>query len=125
MSDMRKKGCPNERCIQFFNKVKNSSDINYCPKCGTKLIYVCSKCFCEIEDIDPKYRLCQKCKMEADEKREQAIKKTKDIALELVVAPLAMVAKKIILVVTKDAQKIAEEKGTKAAKKVFKILLKR
>ncbi len=43
MSDVRKKGCPNERCIQFFNKVKHSSDINYCPKCGTKLIYVCSK----------------------------------------------------------------------------------
>ena len=36
MNDRRKKGCPNEHCIQHINKVKNNAEIDYCPKCGSK-----------------------------------------------------------------------------------------
>ena len=44
--DSRKKACSNELCKTYKNK-KFNSKINYCPECGTKLIYVCKthKCY--------------------------------------------------------------------------------
>lgn len=125
MSDKRKKGCSNEHCIHYINKVKQASDSNYCPKCGSKLTYVCAKCFCEIEDIDPKHRICPKCKKEADEKRAQTIKNTKDIAIKLLYIPLSTVVNTVISNVTKDTQKIAVKKGTREAKKILNVLLKK
>lgn len=125
MSDRRKKGCPNEHCVQHINKVKHEFEIDYCPKCGTKLIYVCAKCFCEIEDIDSKHRICLRCKTEADEKRAQAIDKGKDIAKKYVFIPIAAVGTAIITNVAKDAQKDVIKKGTKVAKDTVRVLLKK
>lgn len=121
MNDRRKKGCPNEQCVQHINKVKHESEIDYCPKCGTKLIFVCAKCFCQIEDIDPKHRICLRCKTEAEEKRAHNIDKGKDIAKKYVAAPLLTVGAGIVAVVQKDAIK----KGVTVVKDVAKTVMKR
>lgn len=67
---MRKKGCPNEACDMHTRKKRQNNKVNYCPKCGTKNIYVCPRCFREIEDLGPDHRLCEYC--EADEKAKLA-----------------------------------------------------
>ena len=121
MNDRRKKGCPNEHCVQHINKVKHESEIDYCPKCGTKLIFVCAKCFSEIEDIDTKHRIWLRCKTEAEEKRAQTIGKGKDIAEKYVAGPLLTVVTGVVVTVQKDAIK----KGATVVKNVAKTVLKR
>ena len=70
-NDKRKKGCPSEFCEMHRKKVMQKSEIDYCPKCGTRMKYVCSRCFKEIEDIDKKHRICYLCEAELEEKRAQ------------------------------------------------------
>ena len=67
-ADKRVKGCPNENCIDHQNKVKQRVENDYCPKCGCKLVYVCSNCFSEIEDLGPEHRVCRACEAKAAEK---------------------------------------------------------
>ena len=76
-ADRRKKGCPNEECERHQNKVKLKATEEFCPKCGTPLIFVCAKCFREIEDIDPKHRICKLCEAKQEEKRAEIVKKVK------------------------------------------------
>ena len=121
MNDRRKKGCPNEHCIQHINKVKNNAEFDYCPKCGSKLIFVCAKCFSEIEDIDLRHRICVRCKAEADEKRAQAIEKGKDIDKKSVAAPVIAIGAGIVANVQKDAIK----KGAQVVKNAANIILKK
>jgi predicted amidophosphoribosyltransferase len=49
--DNRKKGCPNSDCQMNIKKIRQSTENDFCPKCATRLVFVCSKCFDEIEDI--------------------------------------------------------------------------
>lgn len=68
--DMRSKGCPNVNCDNHMKKKKFSTSIKYCPKCGAETIFVCSKCFNEIQDLGSSHRLCEYC--EADKKAKLA-----------------------------------------------------
>lgn len=71
MKDKRAKGCPTENCVMHTEKVKQSADNDFCPKCGAKLVYVCKKCFRQIEDIDPKHQICELCEAKAEEKHRE------------------------------------------------------
>ena len=78
--DKRKKGCPNEACELHKKQVKQGVEVDYCPKCGTKTIFVCEKCFCEIQDIDEKHIICDRCEAERKQKLEETKEKGKGIA---------------------------------------------
>ena len=98
-SDKRKKGCPNESCERHQKRIMLNATEEYCPKCGTKLIYVCSKCFREIEDIDPNHKTCSLCD---------------------VVAPVAVgVVGKVI----KDGQKGAIKQGVRIVENAIKNMI--
>ncbi len=74
-ADKRKKACPNEECERHQKKIMLKATEEFCPKCGTKLIYVCAKCFREIEDIDPKHKICSLCEAKEQEKKVAAADK--------------------------------------------------
>lgn len=67
--DKRVKGCPNENCSLHKEKLKQKPDMNYCPMCGEKLVFVCAKCFCEIENIDYDHRICALCEVKRSQKK--------------------------------------------------------
>ena len=58
--DKRVKGCPNPNCIEHTERKKYKADDQFCKKCGMALIFVCSRCHTEIEDIEG-HSLCKKC----------------------------------------------------------------
>lgn len=78
-SDKRKKGCPNEMCENHLKKKLIKAGEDYCPKCGTKLIFVCPKCFRQIEDIDPKHKICRYCKQQGKDNRDKVVDGTKKV----------------------------------------------
>lgn len=123
--DKRKKGCPNELCERHQKKIMLNATEEYCPKCGTKLIYVCSKCFREIEDIDPNHKTCSLCDAEAQEKKEFVVDKAKQAgkAVAGVVAPVAVgVVGKVI----KDGQTSAIKHGVRIVENALKkVVIKR
>ena len=128
MADTRKKGCPNEECTQHIKKVKMKSEYAHCPVCGTKLVYVCAKCFHEIEDLGPKHRACKHCEVEAKEKRDQVVDKVKAGAKKAggaVVAAGGAVVVGIGAKVLKDAKAGAIKKGVKLVEGVAKNIIKR
>ncbi len=123
-TDRRKKGCPNESCERHQKKIMLKATEEYCPKCGTKLIYVCSKCFREIEDIDPKHRICGLCEAEGQEKKDAAADKAKKVgkgAAGLVVPVIIGAGGKIVKNLQNDAVKKTVKVVEEAAKKVLKI----
>jgi len=124
MADRRSKGCPNSSCEGYKKKIKHKSDDDFCPKCGSRLIYVCSKCFKEIEDTNEKHRICKRCKTESDELKN----KMKDGALKVgkSVAGLAgTVAVGVVTNLKKDGTTAAVAKGTEMAKNVVNTILKK
>lgn len=92
--DRRKKGCPNPECSQRIKKKFFGLDDRFCPKCGEKLIYVCVKCYSQIEDIGPKHRICKKCEIEKQEKKEDKKNNAKKTAEAAGVAAAGVVIKK-------------------------------
>lgn len=70
--DKRVKGCPTEGCQMHDEKKRRPADDEFCPKCGARLIFVCKKCFCEIEDIDSDHRICARCEAELKDKQKEA-----------------------------------------------------
>ena len=78
--DKRVKGCPNINCSLHIKKKKQKADVEYCPECGEKLIYVCKVCFREIQDSGLKHNTCRLCEVEKMEKKEKAVQTAKDIA---------------------------------------------
>lgn len=103
----RKKACPNEECATY-KKQKYNSKINYCPECGTKLIYVCKehKCFKPLDDKkDAEY--CYECEMKRADKRDKVIAGAKKAGAGLGVVFVAPFVKTI----QKDAGKIAQKAG--------------
>lgn len=130
MADRRKKGCPNESCILYTKKVKQSAENDFCPKCGTKLIYVCAhaKCFDEIEDLGPKHRICSSCEIEIQEKKQKVADGAKNVvgkAGKAVVAVAAPVVVGVAGKVVKDGQKGAINAGVKAVEGVVKNIIKK
>ena len=63
-----------------MKQVKQTSDFNYCPNCGTKTIYVCRKCFCELPDTEEKRSLCEQCEIEMEERRQERSENVKTAA---------------------------------------------
>lgn len=124
MTDKRSKGCPNIICEQHKKKVKYKADNDFCPKCGTRLIYVCAKCFKEIEDIDEKHRICRGCEADALEKKE----KVRDGAVKAGKAVVGLASTVVVGVATnlkKDGTKAAIKTGTKFVETAAKAVLKK
>ena len=124
MSDKRSKGCPNIICEQHKKKVKYKADNDFCPKCGTRLIYVCAKCFKEIEDIDEKHRICRSCDADVLEKKE----KVKDGVLKAGKAAASLagtVAVGVAANLKKDGTKAVIKAGTKFVETAAKTVLKK
>ena len=97
--DTRKKACPNELCKTYQNK-KFNSKINYCPECGTKLVYVCKshKCYKLLDLTAPNHEYCQSCEAIRQDKKDKAVelakKGGKAIAAAVVVPAVKVVEKK-------------------------------
>ena len=124
MADKRSKGCPNISCEENKKKVKHKADDAFCPKCGTRLIYVCAKCFKEIEDIDEKHRICRGCEADTLEKKE----KVKDGAVKAGKAAASLAGTVVFGVaaaVKNDGTKAAIKAGTKVVETAAKTILKK
>ena len=124
MADKRSKGCPNISCEEYKKKVKHKADDAFCPKCGTRLIFVCAKCFKEIEDLDDKHRVCRGCEADALEKKE----KVKDGAVKAGKAAVGLASTVVVGVATNlksEGTKTAVAKGTNLAKNAAKAILKK
>lgn len=124
VKDHRKKGCPNEACERNKKKIKLSATEEFCPKCGSKLVYVCTKCFKEIEDIDTKHKVCRLCEAQAADKKQ----KVGDIAKKAGGGVVGIVAPVVIGVaqkVAKDEKKQFVDVGVKAVEGFVKAIRKK
>lgn len=83
-ADKRKKGCPNDDCIEHGRRTYQKVEVNYCPECGTRLVYVCQKCFSEMEDKkNPNQCICDSCEAEKAAKKEKLKDDAKKAALKV------------------------------------------
>ena len=97
MRDKRAKGCPNPECEMNLKKFRYGASDIYCTKCGTELVFVCSKCFSKIEDTGPNHSICVVCEAKSEERKARLIdfgKKAGGVALAAV-ATLPVAAKKL------------------------------
>lgn len=69
--DKRIKGCTNPTCECKFNKTKYAFNDEFCVKCGSSLVYVCSNCLQPFESNSPTERFCLNCQAVIDERREK------------------------------------------------------
>lgn len=60
--DKRTKGCPEHGCARHNEHYKYKPADRFCTLCGSQLVYVCAKCFKEIEDTEERRRYCEECK---------------------------------------------------------------
>ena len=60
--DKRIKGCPEPGCARHDEHYKYKPTDQFCTLCGAQLVYVCAKCFKEIEDTEDQRRYCEDCK---------------------------------------------------------------
>ena len=60
--DKRIKGCPDPGCARHNDHFKYKPADQFCTLCGSQLVYVCAKCFEEIEDTEDQRRYCENCK---------------------------------------------------------------
>lgn len=121
--DNRKKGCPNTDCTYNKDKVFQKADVNYCPKCGTPLVFVCAKCFSEIEDSGPDHKICAHCEAKADQnmdKIKDGLKKAGQVAGSAAVALGGAVAAKAL----PQVKKVVVDKGAKVAVEIVKHVIK-
>jgi DNA-directed RNA polymerase subunit RPC12/RpoP len=123
VKDKRVKGCPNDLCSMHINRKKQPVDNNYCPKCASKLIFVCEKCFTEIEDIDYSYKKCKRCEAEVNEKKKKANDSVKNVAGKIATIGAAVVGV-AAAGIQKEGVKQATNVGTKVVKKAVDVLPK-
>lgn len=121
--DRRAKGCPNETCPMHKEKKKQPAENDYCPKCGSRLIFVCEKCFAQIEDIDYSHRKCKRCEAEAIERKEKA-KETVKNAAGKVGAAGGVVVGAAVAGIQKEGSKQAAVAGSKIVKEAIKVIPK-
>ena len=122
--DRRVKGCPNEKCICNIKRIKQKPDNEYCPKCGTKLIFVCEKCFTEIEDLGKKHRICKSCEAKADLKK----KRVKEKAISAggkAAGATTVICSGVATAVSKDGGKQLIKVGSKIAEGAVKVILRK
>lgn len=75
MKDKRIKVCPNLNCECGTNIRKNkySATDMYCKKCGSELVFVCSRCLnAKIDDLGPNHKICAQCDAEIKDKSDKA-----------------------------------------------------
>ncbi|MFR7984128.1 MAG: hypothetical protein ACLU9N_01060 [Clostridia bacterium] len=121
--DRRVKGCPNETCSMHNEKKKQPAENEYCPKCGSRLIFVCEKCFAEIEDIDYSHKKCKRCEVEAIEKKEKTKDAVKNAAGKVGAAGVAVVGAAAVGI-QKEGVKQAAAAGSKVVKEAIKVIPK-
>lgn len=121
--DRRSKGCPNEKCAMHVDKKKLTSDNNFCPKCGAALIYVCSKCFTEIEDLGESHRICKLCAAEIEARKEKAKETVKNVAAKVGATGVAVVTT-VVAAAEKEGLKRAADVGAEAVKKAAEVVPK-
>lgn len=114
-TDKRVKGCPNSDCENHIKKLRFKTTDEYCSKCGEPLVFVCKKCFSEIQDSGPEHTKCTHCMEEAQAKKEQYIDKAKDIAKKAGGAVVG-VGGAIVVNVIQDEKKEVIKKGVEYAK---------
>ena len=122
--DKRKKGCPNKNCQMHVKEVKQDAENEFCPKCGSKLVFVCTNCFSEIEDKGTKHRICEICKVKQQEKREKAKEQAKGIAKKAA-APVGAIAMVAVDAFVGESKQAVVKKATKIGKDVAKVVLKK
>ncbi len=117
--DRRKKGCPNPDCDCNKRKVKYNPDNEFCPKCGFKLVYVCVKCYKEIEDRGPEHRICDLCEAEKAERNEVAVDKVKAVAGKAV-AGIGVVGAGVFAGIVNNSEHELIKQGSKIVNVVIK-----
>lgn len=99
MKDTRKKACPNIKCKTYKIK-KYDSKINYCPECGTELIFVCKNrnCYRPIENLGPKHCYCKECEAIREDRRNKIKENAKKgiVTAATVGATIITPAKKVL-----------------------------
>lgn len=92
--DTRKKACTNTECNTYCKK-KYSSKINYCPECGSKLIFVCKsrKCFKPLDLSQESHEYCFECEVKRNDMIEKAKQAGKFVVAGMIV-PVANAAVK-------------------------------
>ena len=122
ITETRRKGCPNENCERHINKVMLMPTEEYCPKCGTRLVDVCSMCFQQIDGDEIQRGLCRKCAKKPIRKSISTNNKSKVwISAKGVITPVVI---GITGIVVRDMQKCAIDKGARAVKPVIKDAVK-
>ncbi len=97
--DMRVKGCPNISCEMHTKKRRQKVNVNYCPVCGEKTVFVCRRCFREIEDLGPDHSICALCEAKQKERIAKVKETAKNVGKKVatgavaVVTPIVMAAK--------------------------------
>lgn len=119
--DTRKKACPNELCKTYQNK-KFNSKINYCPECGTKLVYVCKshKCYKPLDLTALNHEYCQSCETLRQDRKDKAVelaKKGGGVVVAAVVVPALKVVDKKGGVLAKEVAEKGMDAIAKAVKK--------
>lgn len=72
--DKRSKGCPNEECARNQEKFRYKANEHFCVECGTRLVYVCRKCFGHLDSDSPSAVLCGHCQAEVEDRNDRVVK---------------------------------------------------
>lgn len=80
MKDRRIKGCSNPLCQKAEKKSKFKAEENFCPICGSELVFVCAKCHGPLEDEGSNHRTCSGCEAAASDRKAKAIDGGKKVA---------------------------------------------
>lgn len=125
--DTRIRRCSNQNCDDYKNKKKYKATDLYCTKCGAPTVFVCVKCFDEIEDLGPKHRKCARCEALFEEKKQAIIDKGKDAAVKgakiagtAVVVVASGAGKKILNFAEKESINRIVDAAKPIVKNVFK-----
>lgn len=69
--DKRVRGCSNPTCQKAQEKAKFKAEENYCPICGSELVFVCAKCHGPLDDEGPRHKICAGCEATVNDRREK------------------------------------------------------
>ena len=121
--DMRAKGCPNPNCDLNKKKIRTKPGVAYCPKCGSKVVYVCKRCYKEIPDLGLDHKICDECEAKALERKQAAVRVAHDAGAKVVdaaggIAGVAFIAAEKVW--KSEAGKLAGQAAKQAIKKIKK-----
>ena len=132
--DKRIKGCPDPECARHNERYKYKSTDRFCTLCGSQLVYVCAKCFEEIEDTGDQRRYCENCKPKQSEdgagsqkppkekkKKEKKEKKASGKGKETVARSVAVIKGKAPQIKERAVQIAKDPKVQRAALEVAEI----